>query len=156
MNYQTTLEIEYALSKYFNIRINIVIPNVSWGFDIHECDLLVVSKLGYLTEVEIKISLQDLKKDSKKRHGHRDDRIKALYFAIPSKMAKYIEYIPPHAGILVINSKGKVFLLSKPKLNSKARVMNIEDKLKLLRLGTMRIWGLKKKIIDFKNKENKK
>lgn len=155
MNYQTTLEVECAIAKHFNIRINLIIPNVSWGFFIHECDLLVVSKSGYLTEVEIKISLADLKKDIKKRHGHRDDRIKNLYFAIPSKMVKHIEYIPLHAGILSITSKGKVFELTKPKINTAAKPISIEDKLKLLRLGTMRIWGLKKKLIDIKNKEIK-
>jgi hypothetical protein len=154
MNFQTTLEIEWAIAfKHFGIRTHIIIPNVSWGFNIHECDLLVISKLGYLTEVEIKISLADLKKDKEKRHGHYDNRIKALYFAIPSKMAKHIEHIPLHAGILAITSKGKVFELAKPKININAKPISIEDRLKLLRLGTMRIWGMKKKLIDIKNKE---
>ena len=157
MNYQTTIEIEYAVARHFGIRTHLIIPNVSWGFFIHECDLLIVSKSGYLTEVEIKISASDLKKDVEKKHGHKDDRIKNFYFAIPQKLHKdkYIEFIPENAGILIVNERGYINVWRKPLINKNAKSISIDDELLLARLGTMRIWGLKKKLIDIKNKSIK-
>ena len=35
-------EIELAIAKYFDIRKNIIIPNISYGFNIHECDLFIM------------------------------------------------------------------------------------------------------------------
>jgi len=63
-----TSDIEFAVAKYFNFRKNLIVPNVSWGFNIHECDLLIVRKSGYAIEVEIKISKSDFKADFKKIH----------------------------------------------------------------------------------------
>ena len=48
---------------FCNIRTDIVIPNLSWGLLNHEADLAIINKSGYLTEIEIKRSYQDLKKD---------------------------------------------------------------------------------------------
>jgi len=44
LNKITTLEIENRVAQYFNPRQNIVVPNISWGMNIHECDLLIVRK----------------------------------------------------------------------------------------------------------------
>ena len=44
-----------------NIRTDIVVPNLSWGLLNHEADLAIIRKSGYLTEIEIKRSYQDLK-----------------------------------------------------------------------------------------------
>jgi hypothetical protein len=54
-----TAEMEVELGRYFNYRQNIIVSNVSWGLGIHECDLLIITKSGYATEVEIKVSLSD-------------------------------------------------------------------------------------------------
>jgi hypothetical protein len=35
----TTAEIEVVIAKHFGIRQNIIVPNISWGFDSHEMDL---------------------------------------------------------------------------------------------------------------------
>ena len=65
----TTTEMEVALAHYLNMRVNLIVPNISWGMFIHECDLLVITPAGYMWEVEIKVSKQDLSRDSKKRIG---------------------------------------------------------------------------------------
>lgn len=57
-----TLEIETAIAMKLDIRKHIIVPNISWGAGLHECDLLVINKSGYATEIEIKISKSDLKK----------------------------------------------------------------------------------------------
>jgi len=36
-------DIEIAIANLFNPRKNLIIPRVSWGFAIHECDVLIVS-----------------------------------------------------------------------------------------------------------------
>ena len=76
-----TDEMEVALAEYFDSRANLIVPNVYHSFFKHELDLLVLTKSGYAYEIEIKITAADLKKDVKKRHGHRDERIKKIYLA---------------------------------------------------------------------------
>ena len=151
---------EEAVARYFGIRQNIIIPNISWGFNIHECDLLIVRKSGHLLEVEIKISKSDLKNDVKKEHEHKDDRIRELWFAIPEYMEDCIEFVPERAGIIIVymNDWVKKYCcktLRKAVINSKATKLYDNEKLLITRLGTMRIWGLKRKIINIKyNKRN--
>lgn len=147
VDYKTTLGIEIALMKKLNVRRKLIVPNVSWGFDIHECDLLVISKNGYATEIEIKISKSDLIKDKEKRHQHKSNKMKYLYFAIPSAMAKYIEHVPARAGVMVVNSKGEVFEIAKPRINKNCRMLSETEMFKVARLGAMRILGLKEKVM---------
>lgn len=49
-------EMQYAIANALGFRQNIIVPNVSWGAGLHECDLLVISKYNWATEIEIKIS----------------------------------------------------------------------------------------------------
>lgn len=148
--------IENAAARYFGIRQNLIVPNVQWGLWIHECDLLIMSQSGYLTEVEIKISASDLKKDLLKEHGHRDDRIKKLYFAIPEKLLKHENKIPARAGILVYKIQSNWFKLHRVALvNNLAKPLLASDQYQLARLGALRIWGLKSKIENQKYIINK-
>ena len=98
----TTAEMECCVASFLNYRSNLIVPNVSWGMALHECDLLVITKAGYAWEVEIKVTKADLKKDSEKWHGHRSSRIKHLFFAIPTYLQDAIEYIPERAGIITV------------------------------------------------------
>jgi len=65
----TSKEIEILVADYFNYRANLIVPNVSWGLGVHECDILVLTKAGYAWEVEIKTSVADVKADLKKSTG---------------------------------------------------------------------------------------
>ena len=57
-------EIEKDIARYFGIRENIIVPNVSWGFfKTHEADMIIINKSGYMTEVEIKRSYADFLAD---------------------------------------------------------------------------------------------
>jgi hypothetical protein len=165
----TCLEMEVCVARKFNIRQCIIVPNISWGLQIHECDLLIVSKSGYATEVEIKISLADLKKDANKKHAHTSQKIKYLYFAIPEKLLPYIEYIPAHAGIFVLK-RGKynygkysdspleysyVEKVREPQKNPHSRALFPNEITDVMRLGCMRIWRLKQTVLEHaKNKKN--
>ena len=151
----STAEIEIAVANFLNYRVNLIVPNIWWGLNFcYELDLISVSKAGYATEVEIKVSLSDLKKNKlKKEWAHCDKRIKYLFFAIPDYLYdKAVEHIPENAGILTVNQNLKVDIKKVAKQN-KALKLTQKEILKLQHLSAMRIWALKKKIIKFKKKE---
>jgi len=141
-------KIEIAIANYFDFRQKIIVPNVSYGLNVHECDILIMTKAGYAYEVEIKISKGDLKADLKKKHQHINKRIKGLWFCIPKKLESSINYIPVRAGILIYNV-GYIKEIRKP-IIQQATPFTDGDITHLLHLGCMRIWGLKKKIIKLK------
>lgn len=158
-----TADIELAMADYFN-QARFVVPNVFWGMFDHELDLLVVTRAGYAYEVEIKVSLGDLKRDLDKRHGHRDRRIKFLYFAIPARLEKHIDLIPERAGVFVVTRKDfgthwrdYVRLVRRPQHSGrgKPQPLNDDDILKAARLGALRIWGLKRTILELKRNTRK-
>lgn len=154
------VEIESALSFYFNFRSNIIVPNLSWGLSkMHECDLFIINTLGYVKEVEIKRSLKDFKKDFEKKHNHSDNRIKDFYYAFPlnvyNKSSETINsLLPENAGILVIDNDYKVRELKKSKSNPLARKLTNVEILKVAKLGCMRIWKLKEKLAKFETKKD--
>lgn len=164
----TVIEIELAIAKYYGTRQHIIVPNISWGFNwLHECDMFIIKRSGYAVEVEIKRSKSDLLNDFKKGHHHQSDRIREFYYAIPEKyVAQWMEHIPEHAGIYSYNKHeeeiwdrktrrytGKTkWVVSirhwrNAKINKTARKLTVEEQLKIARLGCMRIWNLKQKLI---------
>ncbi len=154
----TTSEMECALADYFNYRKNLIVPNICWGMALHECDLFILSQAGYATEVEIKISMADLRADAKKRHGHRSNRIKRLYFALPIELgdrhhAKIMELVPERAGVLFVRHQDKQWwpqprvLKSREAVKQPATRCTEAERYKIARLGALRIWRLKKKLV---------
>ena len=159
----TTPEMEVALSAWINCRVNLIVPNVSWGLSgLHECDLLVVSKAGYLTEIEIKITRADLRADKKKWHGHNSLRIKRLFFALPEYLENCIDMVPERAGIILVRPKPNVpgkypyhprcREMRPAQRNKAAQKISDADRYKIARLGALRIWDLKRKLIDARNR----
>jgi hypothetical protein len=157
-----TIEMEVVLMRHFSPRQNIVVPNVSWGMSLiteygwqplHECDLIILSKSNYATEVEIKISKADLLADKKKLHRHRHNHIARLFFAVPDCLVDFaIENIPERAGLYSAKKGEKPRLIKQCKRNSLAQKWTDKDRLKLAHLGTMRIAGLKDKIAKLQAK----
>lgn len=136
-----------ALANFFDWRRNIIVPNVSWGLGVHECDLLIVTPNGgYATEVEIKISKADLMKDKEKDHGHISDKIKYFYFAVPEELKHLVTEIPERAGMIIMRSGGYCEVIREATVNKNARALTQEELKHVAHLGCMRIWGLKEKI----------
>lgn len=103
---------------------------------------------NYAYEIEIKISISDLKADKKKKHCHKSNRIKQLYFAIPLILLEKAEsLIPERAGIYTVDEHKRVRLYRKPKINKEARKLNEKELIKLGKLSSMRVWNLKGQII---------
>jgi hypothetical protein len=122
---------------------------VYWGlwFD-YELDLLSVSSSNYGTEIEIKISKADLKKDLEKTHKHGDIRIRWLYFAGPEKLLNDMnELVPKNAGIITVSDSYVCKIQRKPKQNKAALPFTKEQIIGLLRLGNMRYWKMLEKYI---------
>ena len=152
-----TLELEIAVMGWAGIRKNLVVPNVSWGAGLHECDVLFLTKSGYAVEVEIKASKSDLVKDKEKKHGHVSNKIARLYFAVPEKLAEAaLEHAPARAGVLIVKPDKrryygyKVTEIRKCKRNMNAVKWTPAQRLNLARLGAMRIIGLKRKILKLR------
>ena len=142
----STVDMEIAVSGFLDARSNLIVPGIHWGMEMHECDLLIISKAGYAKEVEIKISKQDLVKDKNKLHGHQDCRIKELWFAIPKFLEPHIELVPERAGIILVNGGCRCEVLRGAEIKKPGYKFSDAEKLQVARLGSLRIWGLKRKI----------
>lgn len=145
----TIHEIEYAISRKdtFNFLTNDVLINISWGFLRHEADMLIVSKAGYITEIEIKRSRADLRLDFKKKHTHESNFITRFYYAVPESLVEKTKELlilyNRKAGIISYSENSKINIIQlAPNLNK--RKITLEERVKLLRLGNMRIWKMHK------------
>ena len=136
----------------------LIIPNVSWGFDLNfECDLLICSKSKILYEVEIKSSKQDLKNDFKKwryrltQNNHH--KIAFKYYAMPKELItdETKELIPIHNGIIEVDlTYNRAKIIRKAKKNPKFKKIDRNDYEILLRLAALRYWSIRHKL--FSNK----
>ncbi len=76
----TTEEMEQSINRLLSLSSFAIVPRVIAGLGYHEeqsynfvkvidheCDLLCITNSGYLTEIEIKISVSDLRADFKKK-----------------------------------------------------------------------------------------
>lgn len=144
-------DIEIAVANYFDYRANLIVPNVYWGMGLnHEADLLILSKAGYATEVEIKVSRADLKRDADKAHAHEGAIIKALWFAVPMALVDFaLEHIPEESGLLMIwerphrGASGFVAVAGPkrfPKPRPGSRKFTDHEREQLARLAALRYW----------------
>ena len=138
-----------------------------WG----ECDLLAVSKAGYVTEYEIKMSMHDFKREWKKNrwigspgnpgfhYSYRAFKkmVKFYWIVVPGKLAAKVEpLIPEHigAGLISVSERSTPWRVNdlgfeetRPAiLNSKAQKITDEQRMNLGRLAAMRYWNLARKM----------
>jgi len=161
----TSRDIEIAISNHFGYRQNLIIPNVSRGFNLnYEADILIVSDSGYVTEVEIKTSYSDFNAEKLKNDkAHKNNRIKKFYFAMPEALALKCQPEITDAGLIAIHEH-EIYMgvyrqycktIKPPKCNHHARKITEKERLKLAELGSMRIWSLKKHINNLEQKIKK-
>lgn len=173
-------QIELSMMNYtdFNFRQNLMVFRVTGGSNVvnHECDCLIMTKSGYLTEIEIKRSYDDFLNDFRKDHVHDDDRIKEFYFMVHDSFKdkvidKLVEMKRIPDGIFVYNDEciiRKEFNYGEIKERfgenvywrcergeilrySKgccARKLFLEEQFQLARLGAMRYKNMTEKIIS--------
>lgn len=148
------------------------VDNVSWGFGLPwEADLIAVNQAGYITEVEVKISLADLKRDAgKRKHRMRlqdqeagtdtiyTTKVRAFWYAMPRQVweqaAAKLVAVREDAGIILVYAdpgtparnippRLRAEIARKPKLNPKAKKIALQGRYKLARLGTLRYWDVR-------------
>ena len=114
----TTIEAEIRIMEMFGVRQNLIVPNVTTfsGLVDFETDMLIISKSGYATGVEIKVSLSDLRADKRKKHISKlgteqfneitprfqyFNKLKTFYYAVPTELiGKALIQIPEFAGVI--------------------------------------------------------
>jgi len=131
-----------------------IIPNIylsggAWS----EADLISVTKAGYISEYEIKVSRADFKADFNKLKHHffkKDQRCfqRYFWFATPSGLIKTSE-VPEYAGHMEIFKKrnGIFKCLEKkrpPRLNGKK--INKHQKEKMYRGYMFRFWDMRTRL----------
>lgn len=153
-------EISRALAtSLFHFRRCVVVTNVSWGMLPWEADLLVMSGGGFLYEVEIKISIADLKRDARKRkwamtgQGYpAAQQLRGMWFAMPEKVWSHKDAaaaVPDRAGVIVVKGAPGARRDTWPEIirpckhNREARPLPMPERFQLARLGTMRYWARK-------------
>lgn len=160
-------EIELALcyTPQFNFVKNIVAFNVNGISEIlpifHECDMLILSKSGYLTEIEIKRSYVDFINDFSKKHKHESEYIKFFYYCVPEKILEKVQqYLHENnincSGVITYSEnlrinfhgyyKGDCLIMAR---EFKAKKLFLEQKLELARLAAIRNISLKKKLLQY-------
>jgi len=147
----TALDIEIAVAKHFDYRSHVIVPNVFWGLGFnHELDVLVMSGSGYVTEIEIKTSRADLRRDLKKTHGHRSLKICRHFLAVPKSLSAFaIELFPQDWGVLGVDEGNQwVEVLRNAKRNKNAKPLETSDINHLYKLASMRTWTLKQTLAD--------
>lgn len=154
-------------------RSETMLPNLSWGLLNHEADFTIINKSGYLTEVEIKRSFEDLKKDFKKDVFHDDDRVTCFWYCLPlsikdkaeklfeEKMDKLIEFygqkdgygIP---GVIYYDEDGNLTFSGSP-IRFNTRKLFLEERDRIGRLMSLRYWDVVSKhnemLLERKEKE---
>lgn len=155
---RTLYEIEVAIAKNsnFDFRRNIVAFNVNgcsgklpiW----HECDILVCTKAGYLTEIEIKRSWSDFLADFRKKHHHESEGlIKYFYYCVPMSIVERVkEFLEKRYVVVGIITYSESLFIHVEKVAEKRKCnkLTIEQQLEIARLGAMRVIGLKEKLIN--------
>ena len=135
----------FALTQFhdspYKLGSAFAIPNCTYLG--HECDVLVISKNNYATEIELKATVSDLKADKKKLHAHRSHYIRQLYFGISDDIPDTaLEHIPERAGIICFferkentRFRGQLYcrILRRPKPNKGALKITEEQKQHLLK-----------------------
>ena len=177
----TTLTIEQIISRLahtdnFNLRRNVVVPNVSWGLLNYEADFVSMSRSGLLTEIEIKRSWYDFTKESLKKHKHDDPRVSYFYYCVPKSICEKVmdalyvmepgrngkvvitgikDGVPANAGLICydnhdwLGNECEYITIDFKTVAGRrhgARKLSVQEQQKLAHLGCMRIWDLYEKI----------
>ena len=146
----------------FPYRRYLCVPNVSWGLDLSgEADLLALSDANYLTEIEIKISVADFRRDAgKSKHRQpfwpgRVDLVSAFYYAMPATMPSKIASDFPfeRAGLITVNEYGIASVIQKAPARP-CRKLTDAERAQLGRLGTMRYWTRLSHKLDLQQRES--
>lgn len=163
-----TIDIELAIMRKMKFIQNIIVPNISemCGFLRFETDMVVLSKSGYATGFEIKVSKSDLKADFKKdQHVLSNDLLKGefwfrhyygkfkyFYYAVPEfLLEETLRLVPDTFGVYYLDEYNR-FIMARASKELFRYKWTDSERVNLMRLGTMRIYSLKKSLSKYENR----
>lgn len=160
--------------QLFNRRGLVVVPNCGWTGS--ECDLLVVMPDLRIVDVEIKISVADLKADADKfkwyhswdwrqdglwdrktwreRRRRRDwpNKVWKHYYAFPADLWKpgLMDGLPKNSGVLLLSKRRdgsiRVKCVRRAKPCRDAEKITAADAVDIARLASLRMWDMVEKL----------
>ena len=145
-------DIQYVLGKHL-FRKKICIPNVSMycpGRTEYEADFIYFDlKTRYLTEVEIKTNIHDLRRDFNKKRYHDCENVKYLYYAMPRSLYEEnrneIKFFLRDAGLILIDTddfRGNTYkfggFAKRAKPRKEVYPLSDKDLMYYLRIGCMK------------------
>lgn len=162
----TTLDLELAVMRYFDIRKNLIVPGITEMSNLvsFELDMIVITKANMAYGFELKNTKADLKKDFSKGQLKEIDEVwngktgleryygkfKHFYYVVPRLIKDdALALVPDMFGVFVVDKmKGGVvrFYDARPAKKLFNYKWSDEEKYAVARLGAMRIYGLKRKI----------
>lgn len=110
--------IALAIARHFGWAKNSMFEEVFYEGGI--ADAIFISQSGYVTEVEVKISVSDWKKDLTKEKWKSPRNIKYFYYAVPESLEyKIPNGLPNHAGIAIVkvstsHFEDKIIIIKQP------------------------------------------
>ena len=155
--------IQNALALWFGYRRNLCLPNVAYGLG-HwrrgEMDFVAISRAGYCTEVEIKCSLADLRREWRKPGKARKHAfavnpggIKRFYICVPDAAADRawaeVDAQPSlaYAGLLRVfasHHESKAIRIDRAAWSlPTSRKLSADERLHVGRLANARYWDLR-------------
>lgn len=134
-----------VVKELFPPRRYAVCPNVSWALLPWECDVLAVSPAGVVNEIEIKISVGDLRRDLKKRKWNTPgpwSHVDRFWVAGPKSMStdmmNFSKAVGGGVGVISVGDDGVVEVLA---LAERKRERKLEIKAsEIHRLASLRFW----------------
>lgn len=124
----------------------------------YEADLLIIKPTNYLHEIEIKIDINDFKRDIEKRNFHSSPFVSSLWYAFPEELylkhKKYIDDNLGEAGCIVVSEIPPVSrkrlgqgygveFVKKPKRREEAKKLTDKQKEEFLRKAAYKWWTRK-------------
>jgi hypothetical protein len=155
----TEADIQQALVRYFDWQRNRCYVNIYVGG--WESDFAVVTKAGYLYDVEIKISLADWKAEQHKDkfkpgwvgQNHRK-LVSRMFYAVPAELVQRVpEFVPAETGLLSVSPPldrryhSKVELV-RPAKRLEAKALSEKKQLQLHDSTYWRYWRDVRKAVD--------
>lgn len=144
-------DIQVLLSHYLCSETNYVFPNVLFGssssvYSKWEMDFAVITKSGFLWEIEIKTSKADWENDAKKRKWNSPYQkyISRFYYCVPESLISHIpKHVKPSMGILVAHP-GRGVSEYRAARRYKAKKLTDEMRMKFLYKTYYKFWDLRR------------
>ena len=109
----------------------------------YEADLIYISPADFVTEIEIKITIEDFRNDFNKRIFHSSPLVSRFYYAFPQELYKQHKAeinaaVKGIAGIVTVCSGMQTQFKTVAPKRKNAKKLTFNEKLNFMRIGCMK------------------